>query len=238
MLDLLTIKVLVLYDDALLCAGLRATLGAQPDMVLLSPQADPGQADVVIADYAQGLRCIALGKAEPARRSLGSLGARVLILTRRDSEREIRHALESGVRGYLTIGCGLDELVDAVRALHCGMRRIGTLAAQRLADSVAGSLLTSRETDVLRLLVAGHGNKAIAKRLDIALGTVKSHLKSVFQKLDASNRTEVALAADKRGLLIDLPALDEPEVEAAPARWRMPAVSPQAEPARALASAS
>lgn len=201
MLEFQAIRIQVLYDDALVCAGLQSTLQLHSDMRLVDPVQE--DADVIVADYEQGLAQLArLRVASPWRR--GPL-PRLLILSRRDSEREIRHALESGARGYLTLGCALAELVDAVRIVNRGQRHLGAAAACRLADSVAGPVLTERETDVLRLLVEGHGNKAIANRLDIALGTVKSHLKAVFQKLDAKSRTEVAAVAEKRGLLAALP---------------------------------
>jgi DNA-binding NarL/FixJ family response regulator len=197
MLPVESIRVLVLYGDPLVSTGLAATLREPSDFELV-PTLD-GRPHVVVADYEQGLALIAADRARGAVRHAS--GPRVLIVTRRDSEREIRHALEHGARGYLTLGCALDELVDAVRMLHRGMRHIGPVAARRLADSVACALLTARETDVLRLVVQGHGNKTIAKRLDIALGTVKTHLKAIFQKLDATSRTEVAAVAERRGLL-------------------------------------
>ena len=191
-----------------LASGLTATLREQSDVELVGAQAwvcgvapRPGErrADVVVADYENGLALIASARARTSLRS--AAGANVLIVTQRESEREIRHALEHGVRGYLILGCGVDEIVDAVRTLHRGVRYVGAVAARRLADSVACELLTARETDVLRLVVEGHGNKTIANRLDIAIGTVKTHLKAIFQKLEASSRTQVAAVAERRGLL-------------------------------------
>ena len=203
-----TIKVLVLYHDPLVCSGLTATLREQPDFELVGASAsacdaaswpEGGRADVVVADYEHGLAILVRSRMETTPRCRAS--ANVLIVTQRDSEREIRHALEHGARGYLILGCGLDELVDAVRALHRGARHVGAIAAGRLADSVACALLTDRETDVLRLVVEGHGNKTIAKRLGVATGTVKTHLRAVFQKLHATTRTQVAAVAERRGLL-------------------------------------
>jgi len=191
------IQVLIRHGDPLLRAGLKATLNEAADIELID-DAGPGP-DVVVADYESGLEFVATGLQRQAR------VARVLIVTPRDSEREIRHALQRGVLGYITIGCCQRELLDGVRSVGHGVRHISARAAQRLADSVAGTVPTEREIDVMRLLVQGHCNKAIAARLDIALGTVKSHLKSIFNKLDANSRTEVAAVADKRGLLVPLP---------------------------------
>lgn len=194
------IRVLVFHADPLVAVGVFTTFAQQAGFDPVPALAISGDApaSVVVADYDQGLR-FAAGDVPPA---LGSHArAHVLVLTPRQSEREIRHALEHGVRGYMDLGCALDELLCATRTLHRGLRYLGSGAAERLADSVAGPSLTERETDVLRLLAEGHGNKTIAMQLAIAPGTVKSHLKTIFQKLDANTRTEAAAVADRRGLL-------------------------------------
>jgi DNA-binding NarL/FixJ family response regulator len=200
------IKVQVVYGDALIAAGLNATLGDQCDMLVLSrsmPVAASAslaeQADVMVTDYEHGVAWLDRARSDPRARHLPL--PPVLIVTPRDTESEIRYALEQGARGYLLLGCSVDELVSSVRALRAGTRYIAAKAAQRLADSLACEALTGREQAVLRLVVEGLGNKAIANRLDIAIGTVKSHLKSIFQKLNAASRTEVATQAERRGLL-------------------------------------
>lgn len=209
-----TIAVHVLHGDALVAAGLAATLRECRDMVQCAGLARPGPqrpVDVVIADYECGLALLAQGRAGQCDAGPGHrTGAAVLILSQRDTEFEVRHALEQGARGYLVLGCGVEELLAAVRALRAGLRHIGGKAAQRLADSVAFEALTGREQAVLRLLVQGLGNKAIAHRLGIAMGTVKSHLKAIFQKLNAGSRTEVAAVAERRGLLTAPPQLPAP----------------------------
>jgi len=88
-----------------------------------------------------------------------------------------------------------------VRLAHRGTRHLGPEAAARLADSFARDQLTPREEAVLALVVEGLSNKAIAQRLDIALGTVKAHLKAAFAKLGVRGRTEAVVAAERRGLL-------------------------------------
>jgi len=205
-------QVLVLHHDPLVHAGLAATLLTQPDLALESTGNWTSHAsgafsigpastwpDVVVADYEYGLAVIAAARSKGGPSPLQK--PHVLVVTQRDTEWEIRHALELGVHGYLVLGCGIDELLDGVRAVHRGMRHVGVHAARRLADSVASGTLTCRETDVLRLVAEGIGNKAIARQLDIAVGTVKSHLKAIFEKLNAKSRTEVAAVAERRGLL-------------------------------------
>ncbi|HSD39504.1 MAG TPA: response regulator transcription factor [Rhodocyclaceae bacterium] len=201
------IRTLVQYQDPLVAAGLLSALDRQSDIATVETKSVPHgeydsrsyEADVIVADYISGLRLLA--NVHTASFSARFPYPRILILTDRNSECEIRHALEQGARGYLTLGCGVDELADAVRALHRGARHIGSAVASRLADSVAFESLTGREMDVLRLLVEGFPNKAIATQLNIAPGTVKSHMKGIFQKLGARSRTQVATVAERRGLL-------------------------------------
>lgn len=207
MIPIDTFKVVVMCRDPLVRAGLRDTLQAEPEFQLLpndwqssaSYSVEHTHVDLVVADYEHALELLADCRATGPMRH--GWMPNVLIVTHRDSEGEIRHALEAGVRGYLLLGCGLDEIIRAARSVRRGIRYVGMLAAQRLADSVACSSLTFREMDVLRLVVKGHSNKVVARQLDIAIGTVKSHLKSIFEKLDATSRTEVAAVAEERGLL-------------------------------------
>jgi len=191
--------------------GLKSVLAAQSDVELLPDHADAAFAEVVVADYETGVELCAAVRS--AARS-GGPQPRILVFTHRDTEVEIRHALDTGVRGYLTADCAPEELLDGVRALHLGMRHLGGVAAGRLADSVVSEWLTSRETEVLRLVVQGLGNKGVARRLDISVGTVKTHLKAIFVKLNARTRTEVAAVARRRGLLaIPSAAHVEPALE-------------------------
>lgn len=209
-----TIRIQVQCGDPLVCAGLRAALEDSPEFELLPPPPRAGgmnretvatpptfdtRADVVVTDYEQGLALIA--SARTHAQLAPSPRPHVLVVTPRETEWDIRQALEQGVRGYLSLGCELEEVAEAARSLHAGMRHIGQSAARRLADSVACTALTSRETDVLRLVAQGRCNKVVAHELNIAVGTVKSHLKTIFEKLGAKSRTEVAMVAQQRGLL-------------------------------------
>lgn len=202
------IRVFVSYQDPLVAVGLVSALGRQPGVVLIDHcefvAVNQGEracgADVIVADYSRGLHFLTQfrGVSVPGNHPVAP---RVLVLTDRDSEGEIRHVLEHGAHGFLTLDCDFDELTCAVRALDRGARHIGAVVASRLANSVASELLTGRELDVLRLLVEGHPNKVIARHLNIAPGTVKSHMKGIFQKLGARNRTQVVTVAERRGLL-------------------------------------
>ena len=203
------IRVLVVHHDPIAQAGLSAAFGRYPDLEVqcnVDPSVDlsstlqpPGWriADVVVADYANG---VALAMRQ-ARGANGAASPKVMILAGLDREWEIRSALELGVRGYLMVGCALDELAAGVRAVHRGARHLSPQIAARLAESLSVEALTAREEDVLRLVVEGLCNKAIGRQLGIAVGTVKSHLKSTFDKLDVQSRTQAVAAVERRGLL-------------------------------------
>lgn len=225
------IKVLVLHEDPVAREGLTSAFARYADLQVVD--ADAGReglssiapphlrhgADVVVADYDQGTKLAAL-----ASRQAGSGGAcKVLVVTSNNREWEIRSALERGVRGYLVVGCALDELAAGVRSVFRGVRYLSPQVALRLAEILAGDPLTAREEEVLRLVVDGMGNKAIARRLGIAVGTVKSHLKGIFDKLDVGSRTQAICTAERRGLLRDAPPPERAVVvsEAAAAGTRL-----------------
>ncbi|MFC5520763.1 LuxR C-terminal-related transcriptional regulator [Polaromonas jejuensis] len=203
-------RVLVAHRVPLVAAGLVATLRHQSVVPVEITNLDPREGstlgwlrrhstDVIIVDYDDGLNAATQIRSAPIIRGSGT--PRVLILTGQDSECDIRHALERGVHGYVLLSCRLEEVIVAVEAVRRGARHLGPLAAQRLAESLTRAPLTIREMDVLMLLSAGDCNKAIGKKLNIAIGTVKSHVKSVLEKLDAISRTEAAAVARRRGLL-------------------------------------
>jgi DNA-binding NarL/FixJ family response regulator len=124
-----------------------------------------------------------------------------LVLTHHDKEGTVRRALDSGVHGYVLQNCTEDELTQAVRALGDGGCYLSEPVARCVADSRGRSALTMRETDVLKLLGKGYCNKAIARELGIAPGTVKTYVKGVLGKLNATARTHAVVLASERGLI-------------------------------------
>jgi two-component system NarL family response regulator len=187
------IKVLIVHSDPLIAAGLEATLGRMREFEMAvggAMRLPP--VDVVIADYDSGLRIIAAGS---------SHSRRVMILTHSDSEAKICHALEQGARGYLLLGCSLQDLAAGLRSVYLGGIALGPLVASRIADRMKQQALTRREGDILRHMMLGMSNKAIASKLTLAVGTVKTHVKSVLEKLDASSRTQAVSIAQRRGIL-------------------------------------
>jgi DNA-binding NarL/FixJ family response regulator len=162
-------------------------------------------ADVVVADYDYGLRLI---------ESAGAGSHRVMILTHNTSEAKILRALEQGVRGYVLLGGSLQDLIDGLRSIHAGGVAAGPLDVTRMTDWMKQRTLTPRQEEILRQLMLGLSNKIIASKLALAIGTVKSHVKAIMQKLDARSRTEAAAIARRRGILEEECECPPPEVSA------------------------
>lgn len=213
------LQVLVMHDEPLVAIGLATALRQQPDfeVSLHGIDADPASADIVIADYDGGVAW-----ALQARKHAHPL-CRVMVVTTIDREREVRAALEAGVHGYLLLGCQLHELSDGIRSVARGARALCAAVSHRLADSLIHEALTPRELDVLQLIAEGRGNKAIASGLDIAVGTVKTHVKAILGKLDARSRTEAAAVASRRGLIAIEREVQRPAA-AVPSPLRRPAL--------------
>lgn len=208
------IRVVVAHADAIVNAGLAALLGASADFtVRIDGQAntgtDPmagGGADIVIVDHKAGLERMRRS-ADPQQADHAHHGKagqpRVLIVTQLDREWEVRTAMMAGVHGYLLQNSAPDQLLAAVRSLSRGMRYLSADLSRCVADSFTRIGLTSRETDVLQLLAQGQCNKSIARELGIGVGTVKTHVKGLFDKLGATARTHAVVLATRRGLVGD-----------------------------------
>jgi len=194
----LEVSVIILYADAVIAAGLEVVLREHGGFrIVATPQ--PGEsengappADVVLADYDTALHL-----AKFARHWVN----KTLIFTNYDSEAKICRALESGARGYLLYGAALTELVAGIRSVSEGGVALSPLVAARVTNRVKGEPLTAREKTVLEQLMLGLCNKAIARRLNLCVGTVKQHVKSILKKLEADSRTAAVVAAQRRGLL-------------------------------------
>ena len=196
------IKVLIAHGDPLIAAGLAVTLHGHRDFdaAVFGPASklssatanDLPPADVVVADYDSGMRLIV---------SAGAGRHRVVILTQGDGEARVCRALEQGARGYLLLGCSLQDLFDGLRAVRVGGMALDPMVAGRVGDCMKQRALTPREGDILRQMMLGGSNKRIAIELNVAIGTVKTHVKSILEKLDAASRTEAVAIAQRRGIL-------------------------------------
>lgn len=189
-----TITVAIAHGDPVVGAGLRALLSGHRDIATGS--SGTSASSLIVTDYDDALRH--LRAAPPGESPV------ILIVTQRAREFDLRTALAAGVHGYLLQHAPVDQLLLAVRMLACGQRYISTELTCHLADSFGNDSLTGRETDVLQLLARGCCNKTIARELGIGVGTVKSHVKGVFDKLGANARTQAVVLATRRGMLGEL----------------------------------
>ena len=205
--DLKRIRVLCVDDHPLLREGIAAVLEAQADMELAGEASSGGEAiatfkrhrpDVTLMDLRlpdmSGIDAIAAIRTEfPA--------ARIIVLTTYDGDAQALAALKAGAAGYLLKRALRTDLLDTIRAVHLGKRRIPPDVATGIAEHAADDALTTRELDVLKRVAAGKSNKLIAAELAVSEGTVKAHMKSILPKLRARDRTHAVMIAVKRGIL-------------------------------------
>jgi DNA-binding NarL/FixJ family response regulator len=201
------IRVLSVDDHPLLREGIGALVNAQPDMELVA-QAATGRAaveqyraqrpDITLMDLRlpemSGVDALAAIRAEFPE-------ARIVMLTTFEGDVEIQRALAAGARGYLLKSLPPAELIEAIRQVHAGRKRIPNDVAAQLAEHAGEETLTPREIEVLRHIAEGNRNKDIADRLFISEETVKVHVKHVMDKLGASDRTEAVAIAIRRGII-------------------------------------
>jgi len=127
--------------------------------------------------------------------------ARIVVLTTYSGDIQATRALKNGAVGYLLKGMLRTDLIDTIRCVHAGQRRIPPQIAAEIAEHFTADALSAREIEVLRAVAAGHSNKIVADRLFISQDTVKGHMKNVFAKLQANDRTHAVMIAMKRGFL-------------------------------------
>jgi DNA-binding NarL/FixJ family response regulator len=127
--------------------------------------------------------------------------ARIIVLTTFDGDEDIYRAIRAGAKGYLLKDITREALMDSIRRVHAGETCVPLHLIAKLTDRVSGETLSERELEVLRLMAKGKSNKEIASALFISEGTVKSHGKSIFAKMNVSSRTEAVTEATRRGFL-------------------------------------
>jgi two-component system NarL family response regulator len=201
------IRLLIADDHALILEGLAATIGRQEDMAVVATASNGREAvelwkthrpDVSLLD----LRMPELNGVAVIReiRDL-EVAARIIVHTTYDTDEDIYQAVRAGAKGYLLKDAPLEELLDVIRKVHAGGTCIPPALAAKLATRMSGDPLTGREIDVLKLLARGRSNKEIGTDLFISETTVKTHVRSIFAKLNVLSRTEAIAAANRRGLI-------------------------------------
>lgn len=202
-----TISVLVVDDHVLLREGVGAVVATQKDILIVGEASSGAEAiaeyarlqpDVVLMDLQlpdmSGVDAIiAIRAAAP--------DARILVLTTYSGDGRAIKALRAGARGYLLKASLRNELLDAIRSVRHGAKHLDAAVATAIAMHVLDEGLSDREVAVLSLAALGNSNKQIASRLDISEETVKGHMKIVFSKLGAMDRTHAVTIAAKRGLI-------------------------------------
>jgi DNA-binding NarL/FixJ family response regulator len=201
------IRILAVDDHPLLREGIAALIASQPDMKLVAEACDGRGAiaqfrkhhpDVTLMDLQMpdmdGVDAmLAIREEVPS--------ARIIVLTTYAGDVRVLRALKAGARAYLLKGLMRTELLDTIRAVHAGHKRIPPEVAVELADYAAEEALTAREIDVLRRIAEGNANKQIAAQLEISEETVKGHVKNILAKLRANDRTHAVTIGLKRGFI-------------------------------------
>lgn len=201
------INVLVVDDHPLMRAGLAEAISSQADMCVVGEASDGREAieryaalrpDVTIMDIAMPQLC---GVQALQAIRLAHSDARVVMLTTYKGDAQIMRAVQAGAAGFLLKSTLRRELLDTVRGVHQGQRRIPPEIAMELAQYMGQGPLSPRELEVLNYAASGHTNRRIGERMTISEETVKAHMKNVLAKLAANDRTHAVTIALKRGII-------------------------------------
>ena len=201
------IRVLSADDHFLLREGLAAVIAGQEDIELVAEATNGQEAvelfrlhrpDVTLMDLQMPVMngidaIIAIRRDWP--------NARFIVLTTYQGDVQALRALKAGASGYLLKNMLRKELLDTIRLVNAGRKRIPPEIAAELAEHVTDETLSDREVEVLRRVAAGNSNKIVAEQLAISEGTVKGHIKSILSKLGANDRTHAVTIAMKRGFI-------------------------------------
>jgi two-component system NarL family response regulator len=201
------LRVIIADDHPIVREGLHAVISDQPDMTVVAQAATGADAvtsalthrpDVILMDLRMpelsGVEAISTIRAQWP-------DAHVIVLTTYDGDEDIYRALQAGAQAYLLKDTPRAELLEAIRAVARGQKRIPSEVAARLAERIGGPALTEREVDVLRLMAGGRSNKVIGAELHISEGTVKFHVNNILGKLGAEDRTQAVTLALQRGII-------------------------------------
>jgi len=201
------IRILTVDDHPLLREGIAAMLGSETDMAVVAEAANGNEAlqlfrthrpDITLMDIQMpilsGIEAITeIRKHFP--------DARIIVLTTYSGDAQVAKAFKAGASGYLLKNMLRKELVETIRSVHAGRRRVPPELAVEMAEHYADDALSAREIEILRQVAAGNANKMVADNLHISEETVKTHMRSILSKLGANDRTHAVTIALKRGII-------------------------------------
>src|SRR5712671_4126663 len=201
------IGILIADDHSVLRQGLVSLIGFESDMMVVGEAGNGREAvelwkrhrpEVTMLDLRMpeldGVSVIKQIRADDEN-------ARIIVLTTFDGDEDIYRAIQAGAKGYLLKDVPREALMDSIRRVHAGETSVPVHLVAKLADRVSGETLSKREIEVLKLMAKGKSNKEIGSMLFISSGTVKSHVKSIFAKMNVVSRTEAVAEATRRGLI-------------------------------------
>lgn len=201
------IRILTVDDHPLLREGIAVLVKNEQDMELVAEASDGEEAiqqfrrhrpDITLMD----LRMPNLNGTEAISRIRQEFpDAKIIVLSTYAGDAQVLRAIKAGARGYIRKGHVHRELLDAIRSVHAGNKRIPPEIAAELAEHAADDELSSREIEVLRLIASGNANKQIADKLSIGETTVKSHITNILSKLSANDRAHAVTIALRRGII-------------------------------------
>jgi DNA-binding NarL/FixJ family response regulator len=201
------IRILSVDDHALLREGIAALIANQSDFELVAEASNGREAielfrlhqpDVTLMD----LQMPEVGGIDAIGAIRGEFPeARIVVLTTHAGDFQVTRALKAGARAYLLKGLLRKDLIETIRAVYAGQKRLSSEVAAEIAEHFTDDALTPRETDVLRLIAGGNANKEIAAQLSLTEETVKHHVKNILAKLGANDRTHAVMIGLKRGII-------------------------------------
>lgn len=201
------IRILAVDDHALLREGIAALVADQYDMKIVAEASNGREAIEQFRIHNPNITLMDLQM--PEMNGIDAMiavrsefpDARFIVLTTYSGDVQVSRALKAGARAFLLKSLLRKELLDTIRAVHAGQKRIPSDVAAQLADHVTDDSLTVREVEVLRLIASGNANKVIADQLSITEETVKGHVKNILSKLGANDRTHAVTIGLKRGII-------------------------------------
>jgi DNA-binding NarL/FixJ family response regulator len=201
------IRILIADDHSVVREGLVSLVKRKSDMVVVAEAGNGREAVELWKEHRPDVTLLDLRMPEldgvGAIKEIRQLdeNAQIVVLTTFDGDEDIYRAIKAGAKAYLLKDTARDALVDTVRRVHAGETYLPPQLAAKLAERVSGEALSPREMEVLQRMAVGKSNKEIGGELFISEGTVKTHIKSIFSKLDVVSRTEAVATATRRGLI-------------------------------------